>query len=286
LTGGQKARVSLARAVYSRASTLLLDDIISALDAHTTQAIVTDCFQGELMRDRTVILVSHSIKVLAPAASYVVLLDNGDVKFTGDTAAFVSGGHMDELDEPVDPASPENEKTLIDLGDDKEAQPGPSTNVTDSETTTLADPKTEEDSGEPPAVVERKTPRKLVEDEVRQTGTIAWKTWKTYLAAQGSWTYWIVFSIAVLIGATPPVWENYILNRWSDSYSHPKDSPSPAYFFTIYAIATLAGTLVSQMRFGFLYYGSLQASQKIHKTMLERVLFATVRFHDTSVRGR
>lgn len=41
LSGGQKARVSLARAVYSRASLLLLDDVLSAVDAHTSAHIVS-----------------------------------------------------------------------------------------------------------------------------------------------------------------------------------------------------------------------------------------------------
>ena len=41
LSGGQKVRISLARAVYSRASTLLFDDILSAVDAHTAAHIVS-----------------------------------------------------------------------------------------------------------------------------------------------------------------------------------------------------------------------------------------------------
>ncbi|OAX31449.1 hypothetical protein K503DRAFT_860742, partial [Rhizopogon vinicolor AM-OR11-026] len=53
LSGGQKARVSLARAVYSRASILLLDDVLSAVDAHTAHHLYYKCIKGELMTGRT-----------------------------------------------------------------------------------------------------------------------------------------------------------------------------------------------------------------------------------------
>lgn len=52
-----QARVSLARAVYSSGQILLVDDILSALDVHTARSIVDDCFGGDLVRGRTVILV-------------------------------------------------------------------------------------------------------------------------------------------------------------------------------------------------------------------------------------
>ena len=57
LSGGQKARVTLARAVYSRAQILILDDILAALDVHTAKWIVDKCLQGDLVRGRTVLLV-------------------------------------------------------------------------------------------------------------------------------------------------------------------------------------------------------------------------------------
>ena len=57
LSGGQKARVTLARAVYSQAQVLILDDILAALDVHTAKWIVEKCLQGDLVRGRTVLLV-------------------------------------------------------------------------------------------------------------------------------------------------------------------------------------------------------------------------------------
>jgi len=57
LSGGQKARVTLARAIYSRAQILILDDVLAALDVHTARWVVDKCLQGDLVRGRTVLLV-------------------------------------------------------------------------------------------------------------------------------------------------------------------------------------------------------------------------------------
>lgn len=57
LSGGQKARVTLARAIYSQAQILILDDILAALDVHTARWVVDKCLQGNLVRGRTVLLV-------------------------------------------------------------------------------------------------------------------------------------------------------------------------------------------------------------------------------------
>ncbi|KAE8448168.1 hypothetical protein EG329_009772 [Mollisiaceae sp. DMI_Dod_QoI] len=77
LSGGQKARVSLARAVYSKANILLLDDPLSALDHQTADYIVRRCLAGPLVKDRTTILVTHRTELCLGMAKQAVQIENG-----------------------------------------------------------------------------------------------------------------------------------------------------------------------------------------------------------------
>ncbi|KAH8663406.1 ABC transporter-like protein [Tricladium varicosporioides] len=77
LSGGQKARLSLARAIYSRAKVLLLDDPLSALDHQTADSIVRKCISGPLLKDRTAILVTHRTELCLHLADQVVEIKNG-----------------------------------------------------------------------------------------------------------------------------------------------------------------------------------------------------------------
>jgi ABC-type bacteriocin/lantibiotic exporter with double-glycine peptidase domain len=74
LSGGQKARVSLARAVYSEAEIILMDDPISALDANVKKKIFKEVFQG-LLKNKTRILVTHAVDFLHLADRLVIMKD-------------------------------------------------------------------------------------------------------------------------------------------------------------------------------------------------------------------
>lgn len=80
LSGGQKMRVALARAVYSRADTLLLDDPLSALDQQTAEHIVKQCFRGSLLKGRTLILVTHRVDLCIDVAEQTIELHDGEAK--------------------------------------------------------------------------------------------------------------------------------------------------------------------------------------------------------------
>uniref|UniRef100_A0A673KV60 Multidrug resistance-associated protein 9-like n=1 Tax=Sinocyclocheilus rhinocerous TaxID=307959 RepID=A0A673KV60_9TELE len=81
LSGGQKQRVSLARAVYSNRDIFLLDDPLSAVDAHVGKHIFEECIKKEL-KGKSVILITHQLQYLE-FCDQVLLLDNGELKEAG-----------------------------------------------------------------------------------------------------------------------------------------------------------------------------------------------------------
>jgi len=81
LSGGQKARLGLARALYQDKEIYLMDDPISALDAHVRSQIIKNVYFGKL-KDRTRILVTHAIDFL-PKADRIVFMDEGRIVCQG-----------------------------------------------------------------------------------------------------------------------------------------------------------------------------------------------------------
>ncbi|WRT69694.1 uncharacterized protein IL334_006684 [Kwoniella shivajii] len=296
LSGGQKARVSLARAVYSRAGVLLLDDVLSAVDAHTAHALMANCIQGRILEGRTVLLVSHHTALVSPGAAYIVALENGDVKFSGTRNDFVASGLMDKLDEEdtkaraIDGDKKEEKtveestvkpshKSVVSLSGAAGSEPG-------SETSSLA-PEDETTLVNSTDDVKQKTPRKLIEDEKRARGRIAWAVWKTYFSALGGPVWWIFFIVSLAMAMFVPVAEKGWLEFWTGSNLSPSQGGHSTQFYVVgYAAITIIGVFAANIQYAIIYLGSLQASGKIHNAMLESVLFSTLRFHDTTSRGR
>ena len=72
--------MTLARALYSPASIVLLDDVLAALDVHTAKHVVNEALRGDLVRGRTILLVTHNIALTAPIAENVLILGrNGKI---------------------------------------------------------------------------------------------------------------------------------------------------------------------------------------------------------------
>ena len=79
VSGGQKARISLARAIYSEADIYLLDDPLSAVDPHVANEIFSKCING-VLQDKLVVLVTHQLQFLTNVKKILVIKDGKQLK--------------------------------------------------------------------------------------------------------------------------------------------------------------------------------------------------------------
>jgi ABC-type transport system involved in cytochrome bd biosynthesis fused ATPase/permease subunit len=99
LSGGQKARVSLARAVYSEKDIVLLDDPFSALDSQVKNEIFEKVINGEL-KDKTRLLVTHATEYLSHADK-IVVMDRGKIIYFGTYEELKENSHYSEIEEII-----------------------------------------------------------------------------------------------------------------------------------------------------------------------------------------
>lgn len=77
MSGGQKARVSLARCVYRKADVYLLDDPLSAVDVKVASNLMNMCFK-EFLASSTVILIMNQLEHIN-LADKIYVMENGEV---------------------------------------------------------------------------------------------------------------------------------------------------------------------------------------------------------------
>jgi len=82
LSGGQKARVSLARALYSQSDIYLFDDPLAAVDAKVARHIFDNAIKGDLLKGKIVFLATHHLN-FAKDADYLVLMNEGKIEAQG-----------------------------------------------------------------------------------------------------------------------------------------------------------------------------------------------------------
>ncbi|CAH1104964.1 unnamed protein product [Psylliodes chrysocephalus] len=112
LSGGQKARINLARAVYREADIYLFDDPLSAVDIHVSKHLYDKCINGYLA-NRTRILVTHQVHYLKDA-DHLIILNNGRVEDEGTFNLLTSSENMYAKLLTSDPESADTEKQKLD----------------------------------------------------------------------------------------------------------------------------------------------------------------------------
>ncbi|KAI3009281.1 hypothetical protein CBS147346_2172 [Aspergillus niger] len=184
LSGGQKARVALARAMYSAARILFLDDPLSALDHNTAETVARKCFSGPLMQNRTIVLVTHRIHLVRQMADQIVLIQKGRA-VVEDKHDFSSrdSGHSESSSSDISSGTSEAES--------------------ESETALT----------ETAAV-----PTKFIEEEHRaEWGVKARVYWKYIKASKYRW--WITLILVLAVYRSTSVGQSWFLKEWGEAYN-------------------------------------------------------------------
>ncbi|XP_063924523.1 probable multidrug resistance-associated protein lethal(2)03659 [Zophobas morio] len=113
LSGGQKARINLARAIYKDADIYLLDNPLAAMDVSVSQHIFTQCILKHL-KTKSVVLITHNCKFLN-YSDRVYVLELGTVKFSGkyETSEEAANNIQENNDKTVTTLSEKNYKAQI-----------------------------------------------------------------------------------------------------------------------------------------------------------------------------
>ena len=196
LSGGQRWRVSFARALYSRAGILVMDDIFSALDAHTGRHVFEHALTGELGQGRTRVLVTHHVALCLPRTDYSVLLENGCVKYAGTIEELRKENHLNDILQGEQEATEEDQKL-----------PTHESATLNSEETTLPKVISNTSRRRPSHsqndnVAKAASPKKFIEDEQREVGSVQLSVYASYFSMGGHFAIWLITIIIYLSYST------------------------------------------------------------------------------------
>ncbi|GJP77074.1 hypothetical protein CLOP_g7507 [Closterium sp. NIES-67] len=283
LSGGQKQRVALARAVYADTDIVLLDDPLSAVDAHVGAHLFERCVRG-ILENKTRVFVTNQLNYV-PEADLIAVVDKGTVVEQGTYKDLMARGGMFA-------------RLMLESGSHKHAPnalDGP--DAASSSSSSPAEPASKQLS----RLVSRgrqlggskartrsmsrrasfSTQGTLVDQEARARGVLKMEVYRKYWLE----TSWVipagVLMLFVIVQAVD-AFTRYWLAYWTKN----QFNQSAGFYLGIYASLAMLYTILVYFRtLGQAFLG-LWTSKKLHEGMLSSVLRAPMSFFDTTPVGR
>ena len=263
LSGGQKARLALARAVYSNADIYLLDDPLSAVDTKVAKSLYNDAIKG-LLGDKTVILATHQIHFVKDLEN-IMIIDDGKIVANG------SYRHLKEKYADINKVFPPDHHKDEEQPEEENAK-------------TVAAPlrkmsAAEVQSQHQPTQTAPATPNKNDSDDAA-SGRVTFKTYGKYLKTMGN--FFVVFGLFAVFLTTQFANVGYgrILAAWATGE------------FSQNTSLAIAGGIAGFILFiyliqNFVYnYLTIRTSKRYHDKMLDSMVRNPVTFFDMNPLGR
>ncbi|KAL1744151.1 P-loop containing nucleoside triphosphate hydrolase protein [Schizophyllum fasciatum] len=258
LSGGQKARISLARAVYSNADVVLLDDVFSAVDSFVGRQILDECVAGGALATRTRVLVTHSLYVLN-RADYVYVVDGGKIVEQGTYQELMGQGQAFARLVQEYGVQDEDEEVAKESGDRTKAGPVVAAEKSDA------------------------PQQALMQDEERAVGSVSWRIYQKYTRHAGGLTWIPIIILIATLGECSHVANTLFLSFWS---SQSIRGFTNSQYMLVYGMLGVAQGLFSFLLNFSVACVCLFASLRIFRAALRSVLRSSVAFFDTTPMGR
>ncbi|CAN3358092.1 bile pigment transporter 1 [Diutina catenulata] len=319
LSGGQKARIALARAVYSRADVVLLDDVLSAVDVHVGKAITDKVLSTEgLLATKTVVLATNAISVL-PLAGDIYLMDKGKIvergpyevaKSQGQLAKLIEefGAKEEALESELDADKESDRKQAVELA---EAQSRPQTKAQVDEALAVAAHEEPVDyvgedlenqqlrrkSTNRASIVSYSHDYDADDDnqgqrrtggnaEVGAKGAVKLSVYLEYFRAC-NYGYLVFYVASYGIHVALKLLSEYTLKHWSELNLEAGHNVRAIFYVSLYAglgvtaaLCTLFGTFIVWT------FCTIRGSQYFHDNMAKAVVASPMQFFDTTPIGR
>ncbi|GME81723.1 unnamed protein product [Ambrosiozyma monospora] len=262
LSGGQRARINLARAVYAGKDIILMDDVLSAVDAKVGKHIIDSCIM-DYLKEKTRVLATHQLHLIGSADKVIFL--NGD--------GSIDVGSFEDLK-----SRNSGFNTLIQHA---------------SELIKESDSKTGEISKKEDALVDVKTTTltankdfKITEEEERAVNVIGMDVIMSYIKyASGffKFTFFplLILSVAVFVFFT--IFANTWLSFW---VSYKFNDRSDNFYRALYIVFSFIAVITTLISLCMIVYGTITSSKKLNLRATQRFMYVPMSYIDVTPLGR
>lgn len=268
LSGGQKARLNLARAVYSNADAIFLDDPLAAVDMHVADTIFEKCICG-LLKGKAVILVTNQLHRLRHV-SRVAVMQKGSITEVGTHSELMEakGDFADLLARQGETAQniPESLENI------------PERQHSNASELSKVDKKLQ--------LATKEGAARLTGEEERAGGSVDWKVYTWYFRKAGIGLMTTFFLCATLQTYFPVV-GTFILAMWTEDIAKNGNDDDRSYMWLGLYASMLAGSIFFSVFSGICSAEARVAgARRTHELLLKTVTRAPVSFFDVTPIGR
>ncbi|CAG2162291.1 unnamed protein product [Oppiella nova] len=277
LSGGQRARIGLARALYHEADIYLLDDPLSAVDARVAKHLFQKC-AVEYLKDKARVLVTHQIQFLKEAHKILVLNDGKCIAFGTYAELWESGINFMSYINDDKPTETKTDK-MLQLSEHRRLQRAVS--FTSSLASSIVGSDVDRD--QPRDVTESDEPK--LKQETKMIGSIESSVYWDYVKAGAGPILIFVSFVSILISQILYQGSDFWLTIWTNEVD--SDTSVDTNFNVIIYSALIGGLLVSALiRTTTFFVMCMRSSVNLHNRIFHSLLRAPIHVFDSQPIGR